>query len=206
MPLNICHIQTEAHLYITRSRPRRKIWRGSRSTLWLQGAGTYVSPVLPGCSYMVMHSCRVSRHRRGTSGGMSSGARLCSAALLACAAILLLGPQHGHGQGLLLGSQLGSTPSLGRLLDPGTLTTPAAVSNTAAGADSTTAAGTDGSTDGERLLLTYLCWTGTCKVSCASHVQNCCSCNRLWHASSQPGLQVKYVPVICKVLICAGTA
>ena len=96
---------------------------------------------------------------------MSSGARLCSATLLACAAILLLAPQHGHGQGLLLGSQLGSTPSLGRLLDPGTLTTPAAVSNTAAGAD--------GSTDGEPLLPTYLCQTGTCKVSCASHV-HCC--------------------------------
>ena len=115
-------------------------------------AQVYVSPVLPGCSSMIMHSCRVSRHRRGTTGGMSSRARLCSATLLACAAILLLGPQHGHGQGLLLGSQLGSTPSLGRLLDPGTLTTPAAVSNTAAGADSTTAAGADSSTDGERSL------------------------------------------------------
>jgi len=205
MPLNICHIQTQAPLYITRSQPRRKVWRGPRSNLWLQGAGI-CKPSAPWMFLHVMHSCRVSRHRRGTSGGMSSGARLCSAALLACAAILLLGPQHGHGQGLLLGSQLGSTPSLGRLLDPGTLTTPAAVSNTAAGADSTTAAGADGSTDGERLLLTYLCRTGTCKVSCASHVQNCCSCNHLWHASSQPGLQVKYVPVICKVLRCAGTA
>ena len=63
---------------------------------------------------------------------MSSWARLQCAALLACAALLLLTPQPGQGQGLLLGSQLGSTPSLGRLLDPGPATT---VSNTAAGSD-----------------------------------------------------------------------
>ena len=69
---------------------------------------------------------------------MSAWARLQSATLLACAALLLLTPQLGQGQGLLLGSQLGSTPSLGRLLDPGPATP---VSNTAAGNDD---AGSDG--------------------------------------------------------------
>lgn len=63
---------------------------------------------------------------------MSGWARLQPAALLACAALLLLTPQLGQSQGLLLGSQLGSTPSLGRLLDPGPATP---VSNTAAGTD-----------------------------------------------------------------------
>ena len=60
-----------------------------------------------------------------------SGDGLRSAALLACAVLLLAAPRVGTGQGLLLGGQLGSTPSLGRLLDPGTVP----VSNAASGDD-----------------------------------------------------------------------
>ena len=59
------------------------------------------------------------------------GEGLRSASLLACAVLLLAAPRLGAGQGLLLGGQLGSTPSLGRLLDPGTVP----VSNAAGGDD-----------------------------------------------------------------------
>ena len=59
------------------------------------------------------------------------GGRLRSASLLACAVLLLAAPGPGAGQGLLLGGQLGSTPSLGRLLDPG----PAVPVSNAAGGD-----------------------------------------------------------------------
>ena len=56
---------------------------------------------------------------------------LRTAAFLACVVLLLAAPRPGSGQGLLLGGQLGSTPSLGRLLDPG----PAVPVSNAAGGD-----------------------------------------------------------------------
>ena len=74
---------------------------------------------------------KAQRKGRGRNGGMRSGACLCSGALLACAALLLLAPHAGEAQGLIMGDQMGSTPSLGRLLDPGpsTPTTPAATAD-----------------------------------------------------------------------------
>ena len=84
---------------------------------------------------------KAQRKGRGRNGGMRSGACLCSGALLACAALLLLAPHAGEAQGLIMGDQMGSTPSLGRLLDPGP-STPAAT------ADSTdNSGGATGGTD-----------------------------------------------------------
>ena len=77
-----------------------------------------------GCRYLDLQG-------RAGEGMRSLGGRLRSASLLACAVLLLAAPRPGSGQGLLLGGQLGSTPSLGRLLDPG----PAVPVSNAAGGD-----------------------------------------------------------------------
>ena len=93
---------------------------------------------------------KAQREGRGRIGGMRSGACLCSGALLACAALLLLAPRAGEAQGLIMGDQMGSTPSLGRLLDPGpsTPTTPAATADSTADSGGATGATDSGAATG----------------------------------------------------------
>lgn len=53
------------------------------------------------------------------AGRTAASAAAAAAALPLLLALLIAGPQGGTAQGLLLGDQLGATPSLGRLLDGG---------------------------------------------------------------------------------------
>lgn len=87
---------------------------------------------------LIQQDLSIGLQGSGPARGAARGMRclvggLRSASLLACMVLLLAAPRPGSGQGLLLGGQLGSTPSLGRLLDPGAGAVP--VSNAAGGDD-----------------------------------------------------------------------
>ena len=109
-----------------------------------------LSPVPNAGLTSLVSAQKAQREGRGRIGGMRSGACLCSSALLACAALLLLAPRAGEAQGLIMGDQMGSTPSLGRLLDPGPSTpaTPAATADSTADSGGATGATDSGAATG----------------------------------------------------------